>query len=263
VGSWLDHYTPAILTAIGAIGFSVVGTWQSLDEGPMWLVESWRGRVFLGATLFTLIGAYWSANRSRAARSLKIENERLQEALEQVGQLYYELCSDQLSELLRHTLGYGDTERISAYRRRGNAFQIMGRYSEDPEYNKVHRRVYPANEGVIKYAWRDGTVVAQLPEWNDEDPEPYLKASARWDLSEDAVRNLTMKSRHYVACSVYEPTGRHRKVIVVVESTKPHILDEDRVIDVVRGGEGAFIYDFFEKLESIEPDLIFSRERGF
>lgn len=229
----------------------------------MWFVETWPGRIFLVAALLTLGGAYWGAKRSRATRDIETENKQLKAVLEEVGQSYFELCSEQLSDLLRSTLGYGDTERISAYRRRGNVFQIMGRYSEDPEYNKVHRRAYPANEGVIRNAWRDGTAVAHLPEWNDEEPRPYLEASAKWDLSEDAVRSLTMKSSHYVACSVYEPAGRHRKVIVVVESAKPHILDEDRIIKVVRGEEGAFIYDFFEKLESIEPDLIFSRERGF
>jgi hypothetical protein len=65
-----------------------------------------------------------------------------------------------------------------------------------------------------------------------------------------------------VACSLYEPKGVYPVAVVVVESTKVGILDKDKVVQAMEGKDGDLIYDFFEMMEPLEPDLGFTRELG-
>lgn len=264
IGSWFDYYVPEVLKALGTVAIAAVGLLQGRAEGLTWFISSWPGFIFLLAAVFTLLGTIWSVKRARATRPLKQENEKLKETLKSVGEHYFELCSAELSKILQNTLGYGHTERISVYRFRGEGFQIMGRYSERRDYNERGRIVYPADEGVIQRAWKgNGKAVAHLPDPHKE-PERYYDALEKdWNIDRGTAKNFTMPSRQLVARVVYEPKDRHRVAIVVVESTKPRILEEDRIYEVIDGVEGEFVNDFLEKMESIEPDLQFSRERGF
>lgn len=182
LGNWLDHYSSDLAKAFATIGFGIVGIIQGRVEGVLWFVSSAPGIIFLFAAAFTLYGTYAGVRRARATRPLQKRNEQLEQTLEQVRGHYFDLCSDELSNLLRNTLGYGDNERISAYRHRGGVFQIMGRYSENPEYNEPGRPTYPADEGVICSAWQDGRASAELPSPEHEKERYYEALERDWNI---------------------------------------------------------------------------------
>jgi hypothetical protein len=54
-----------------------------------------------------------------------------------------------------------------------------------------------------------------------------------------------------------------RVAVVVVESTGVGILDEEKVMQAIDGTEGERIYEFLERMRSLEPDIEYAREEGF
>src|SRR5215210_1123268 len=149
---WLKDYFPEIANAVGAIllasgGLAGLSPW---NEGIKQFALSLPGAVFLFGAALILAGTIASTRRSRAMRPLRERLERFEGVLEQMAGVHYDLCSTTLARISRDTLGYGYTERISVYRHRGErAFQLMGRYSENPEFARRGRPIYPANQGVI------------------------------------------------------------------------------------------------------------------
>lgn len=170
---------------------------------------------------------------------------------------YYALCSSELTAILRNALDYNDTERISAYRHRKSigAFQLIGRYSENPVYNRPGRPIYPESQGVIRDAWRAGHATARLPDPGSDEKNYYRELENKWNIPRDTAENFTMGSREYVACALYEPQGEHRVAIIVVESDQVGILNKDMVLEVINGEGGKDLYSFLEAMQPIEPDV--------
>jgi hypothetical protein len=170
----------------------------------------------------------------------------------------------ELSVIHKDVLGYGDTERISVYRHRGGAFQMIGRYSDNPVYRRRgERAIYPDDEGVIGRAWREESATANLPD-PDAEPDLYYEVlENEWNIDRATAEKFTMKSRSYVAKALYEPKGVDRVAIVVVESTEAGILDTDGVLRALETTEGKRIYQFLERKQSLEPDPRYAREEGF
>jgi hypothetical protein len=110
---WLEAYGPQLTIALGAIAFAFISLIPRVrDEGWLWLVSSVTGIVFLTAVVLTVLGNVFSAGRTRKVRSLSERIEELEGMLERVRVDYYDQFSFELSNVLRGTLGYGDTERI-------------------------------------------------------------------------------------------------------------------------------------------------------
>jgi hypothetical protein len=155
----LGDYWPQLAATIGTIGFAVVGVLLSpADGGLAWLVSSVPGLLFLGASALTLVGSVVIWSRAPGLRFLKRRVAELEAVLERAERDYYDQFAVELSVILKDELGYGDTERISVYRHRGGAFQMIGRYSDDPVYKRRGRPIYPDDEGGHRprLARRDG-----------------------------------------------------------------------------------------------------------
>jgi hypothetical protein len=211
-----------------------------------------------------LSGTIISTRNALTIRPLRARVKKLEAILEKMPEQYYDMCSHELSNVLRGTLGYGDAERISVYRHRGKgAFQIVGRYSENRRFAQLGRHVYPDNEGVIGQAWEHRTATANLPD-PEEEPELYYQTlESEWNISRETAKGFTMQSRSLVACALYEPKGVDRVAIVVVESTQVGILDKDKVVEAIEGQDGRRIYVFLENMQALEPDLEYPMEEGF
>jgi hypothetical protein len=265
LAKWLEDYFPEVANAVGGIflaygGLAGLNPW---DEGFVQFASSVPGAVFLFGSMLVLAGTIASSKRARAARPLRKRLERFEGVLEQMAGVHYDLCSTTLARILRDTFRYGDTERISVYRHRGErAFQLMGRYSENPEFARRGRPIYPADQGVIGHAWEHRTATAELPDPEEELEQYYQALEDEWGVSRQVAEQFTMKSRNLVACSLYEPKGIYPVAVVVVESTTAGILDEDEVVQAMEGKDGDLIYDFFEMMQPLEPDLEYTWERG-
>jgi hypothetical protein len=262
---WLEAYGSQLTIALGAVAFASISLIPRVrDEGWLWLVSSTTGVMFLLAAVLTVLGNIFGTRRTRDARSLSERIEELEGILERVRVDYYDQFSFELSNILRGTLSYSDTERISVYRHRGRgAFQMIGRYSENPVYGEPGRTIYPDNQGVIGEAWRSGAASANIPDPREEPQRYYATLENDWNISRETAEHFAMKSRSLVARALYEPRGHERVAVVVVESTEASILDEEKVIRAIDGTEGERIYEFLERMRPLEPDIEYAREEGF
>ena len=262
----LQDYLPVLASAIGGIlltigGLSGLNPWQ---DGLMQAALSGPGVVFLVGVAFVMYGAIAGVRRARTVGPLLEKLKKYEAMSERFVGTHYALCSDTLARISRETFGYGNTERISVYRHRGgNAFQIMGRHSEDPTFKQKGRPIYPADQGVLGEAWRHDVATAELPDPSGNPEEYYRILEEDWNIRREVAENFTMKSRSLVACARYEPKGINPVAVVVVESTKPGIIKKDEVKETVNGTEGELIYDFFEMMQPLEPNVEDSREQGF
>jgi hypothetical protein len=265
LAKWLEDYFPEVANAVGGIllaygGLAGLNPWE---KGLVHFASTLPGAMFLLGSMLVLAGTIASVKRARAARPLRERLQRFEGILEQMAGVHYDLCSTTLARISRDTFGYGDTERISVYRHRGErAFQLMGRYSENPEFAQRGRPVYPADQGVIGHAWEHRMAETDLPHPEVEAERYYQALNEQWGISRQVAESFTMKSRSLVACSLYEPKGIYPVAVVVVESTKVGILDKDEVVQAMDGKDGDLIYDFFEMMQPLEPDLGYTREQG-
>lgn len=264
IWQWIVDYVSVFLTAISGIGFAFVGILLSSGpetEGVARFLSSFPGIIFLVASVFIVLGSLLGAGQARELRALKVRSEELQDQERD----YYEHFAVELKLILEETWGYGATERISVYRRSGKVFQMIGRYSKNPDYAELGRSVYPADQGVIGEAWSadEGTAVADLPDWRVEPERYYEELRDKWAIDRDTAERLTMKSASFAACALDDPKGIERVAIVVVESTEVSILHKSEVLRELQGKEGKRIYEFLEKMKPEEPDLSEARERGF
>src|SRR5215203_1102699 len=265
LGRLLDNYLPEIANGVGGLTLTVAGLsgLNPWEDGWVKVASSAPGITFMVGAALVLVGVVDTIKRTQAVVPLQDKLSKFRSMVERLAGLHYELCSNTLARISRETFGYGNTERITVYRHRGgNAFQVMGRHSEDPEHKRRGRPIYPADQGVLGRAWRRRIATAELPD-PKEDPDEYYRALEEWGICREVAEKFTMKSRSLVACTIQEPKGIDPVAVVVVESTKLGILDKDEVVDAMHGSDGDLLYEFFEMMDFLEPDAEYPWEQGF
>lgn len=257
---------------MGAVLFSSVGLILSPQvEGWTWLLSSWPGRIFVLGVVLTLLGnaATWRREKRLAGLQQEVTNleeqvAALENRVESRTRDYYAQFRTELARVLKDELGYGATERISVYRHRGRTFQLLGRYSENPQFDRRTTRLYPDHQGVVSKAWEDRTAAdLSLPDPQANEASYYRELEERWSVDEETARRLTMQSRTLVGCAIYEPKGVDREAVVVVESVKLGTIQEEEVIRAMEGEAGSRIYDFLEREESNEPDPNYAKGQDY
>lgn len=272
LGNYAREFWPPAATVAGSVAFASVGLILSPEaEGWRWLLASWPGRTFLLGAVLALVGAYgtwWREKRlaplRRRAGELEERVAELEDRAETRTRDYYAQFRTELARVLNDELGYGDSERISVYRHRGRAFQLLGRYSENPRHNLRTNRLYPDHQGVVGKAWEERTAAElSLPD-PKTDEASYLKVlEERWAIDARTARGLTMRSRALVGCAIYEAKGVDRVAVVVVESAAAGTITEEEVVRAMEGEAGGRIRDFLEREESNEPDPNYARDQDY
>lgn len=257
---------------MGAALFSSVGLILSPQvEGWAWLLSSWPGRIFVLGVVLTLFGNAVTWRREKRLAGLQREVTDLEEQVatleyrvESRTRDYYAQFRTELARVLKEELGYGDTERISVYRHRGRTFQLLGRYSENPQFDRRTSRLYPDHQGVVSKAWEDRIAAElSLPDPQTDELSYYRALDEKWSMDENTVRQLTMQSRALVGCAIYEPKGVDREAVVVVESVGLSTITEEEVVRAMEGEAGGRIYDFLEREESNEPDPNYAKGQDY
>ena len=117
---------------------------------------------------------------------------------------------------LSHKWELTSRERISLYLETSGHFVLSARYSLDSEFEKVHRKQFPINQGIIGECWRlRRRFVKHLPKTESA----YIKECERQYFTEDEIKSFTMKSKSLIAFPInrdnFEKIG-----VLVIESTK-------------------------------------------
>ena len=208
----------AILALLGGIGFAVIGIATNLMSTEQKTESFWW---IIGLTIFSLAcsakGGWDSWQNEQDRHDLKEQKAR---AIDE--KLRFKAVP---LTLLRHflifiskALGFNNKHRISVYLHVGKDFNRIGRYSENPNYDKAGRKLYPENQGCIAKAWEQGTFQDVLPD--PKNLEEYKKVlEERYNIDSKTADNLTMKSRSYVGIRLTDPRTRLHRGVIIFETT--------------------------------------------
>ncbi|MBD2067353.1 hypothetical protein H6F93_07390 [Leptolyngbya sp. FACHB-671] len=226
----IRRYWSKTFVLLGGIGLAVFGSVADIQrDGLKWFNAS-TGRFFGFSALLTIVGSVDSFRD--ADRNEKLEKEIAN--LESVVELranFFLIIKKSLEQLARE-IDFEGTERISIYfHNESHEFISIGRYSENPNFDKKGRLSYPDNEGCIGKAWNDGSGEAFV----DDLPDPetnlneYLDTLKQdWNVKKETARRFTMKSRTYYGYALKSDELPTRRIaIILFESTKAKAFTKD------------------------------------
>ncbi len=268
---WVDYW-PQIVAAVSPIGLAISSLWLgnriAKPHASIWLPVTLFALCAIGA----IVGNLWTAFRTQRVTKLegKIREHKeeilgLQESLQITKADYFKRFRDTLEILANERLGFGYSERISVYRKRGQAFVLLGRYSKRTEFSeRSSRGIYPTDEGCIGRAWREGSVfVSDLPDPETNINEYYRVLSSDWNIKRDTAKGFRMKSRSYAAYTLEQVGGNDPDVIIVFESLRTDVLNDQKLLTVLRASEGKVMQRFLLSNAFEEPDPSITGKVGY
>lgn len=189
--------------------------------------------VVLGV-IFGVIGILLSAYEKSNLKKLHETLELLVQAnkkLEAIRNEYYKLCSDNLksifSSFFDETSGNG---RVSLYKHTGHNFILLGRYSQNPTYNKKSRSGYPDNEGFIAKGWEDGEFeINDIPMWKGAGTQYKSYVKSRCNISEEVLQNINMRSKSYYIYRFDNHDASNPLGIIVFEKIQATGIDKSTI----------------------------------
>ena len=196
--------------------------------------------VFL--VIIFLINEFMKTNElmknDREVTKIKEENKLLEKKRsdlegysESIG-LFLENLPKEFLRNVSEFLDLKNSERISLYVLDGEKFRIIGRYSENPKYDRNGRCEYPSDCGYISKCLGNNNgnsyyVKERLPKKLSKYVESVSKDTG---MNKDDINNLSMKSRSYFTRVIKD---RHNKNvgILVIESTKTELPMDVEVLN--------------------------------
>lgn len=254
-------YWPRVLALLGAVLIPTAELFFQNDPTGPW--------VFWPGVLFLLVGEIVELKHKKRISSLeKTMNEQKEEindnrdVIEQARQDYAELLRTKL-RTLSERLELEDSERVSLYKHDGEAFVLLGRYSEDPVYSQNGRPYYSEDEGCINEAWRNGQVhIDDLPDPSSDFNDWLEKQKIKCNVKKQDARQFTMHSRSYLGFAIRD-ASEDRRAVLMFESTHARAFDKENVRLALTDGEEKMLGRFLESMRSIEPTPSYAREEGF
>lgn len=206
--------------------------------------------IVVGSIILSLVCSYKITRKKKSITLLEKEIEekssRVQEleaTIEKSTGENYRLFEYSLS-LLFKDFTLDDKCRISVYKKKGDRFVIMGRYSTNPELSKINRKHYTLNEGFIGKAYTEEVCfVDDLPEYSDGSRQKYYDAvTKKCNISKDVLKTISMKSRTYYCKALSDFRKVERKAVIVIESLDNAKFTKDGIQKLVREEEERLKY---------------------
>lgn len=197
--------------------------------------------IFLGV-LFLLVGLLYNVVEKKSNvpyEELKKDRESQILKLENLNDEFYKLCSDNLrfifKDFVHNSEGGG---RVSIYKYTDEKFMLIGRYAENPNYNKRKRLEYPSNEGFIAKGWEDREFeIYDIPKYtgNGKAWRDYIKNHCT--IPDTTLRKITMKSSSFYIYRLDNEDSRHQLGIVVFEQMNPKQIDKETIKYILKSQE--------------------------
>jgi hypothetical protein len=206
---------------------------------------SWRDintfLVFIGTAL-ALLAVYLNFKiKSEFITDEKLASELdyTNKKLEILKKEYYKLCSDNLRIIFKSFFDLSNgAGRVSVYKYENDAFKLLGRYSNNPLYNKKGRDSYPANEGFIALGWANEIFeIYNIPQWtkNGKDYKNAIKVLC--NISDSTLKNIKMKSCSFFIYRLDNEDSRPPLGIVVVEQLQSSQIDHQNMSEIFSSNE--------------------------
>lgn len=166
---------------------------------------------------------------------------------------YYKLCSDiirnSFDNFFQNSLNNG---RVSIYLHQNNNFILLGRYSNNPNYNVKGREIYPDNEGLISKGWLDSVcVIDNIPQWKNNGQKYITYVNQIKPINKNTIRNMKMKSRSFYIKRIDNEDSRTPHGIIVIEQMNPNQIDNNMIEDILEKYESNLIV-LFKSMKSIK-----------
>lgn len=266
--TWLLDCKYEILADIGTLLISGSGIWLGIQTSSGKTVP---GVLFAAGAMMYLVArvhVYREQERlSQVNKELKAKQGEIDEFKDRYEQLrldYFTAFEDLLCSLFHNVFQLDSTERLSVYSHDGNEFNMLGRYSANPNLKKTGRGVYPDSEGCIGLAWAEGIATdcnLPNPEYEIQEYKDYLHK--KWGIPKGISGTFRMKSRCFVAIAI-ENQFKEKIAVAVFESLKPDgVFEQDEIADVLEGYDGDRIRNFLERHRRIQPSLSYALDEGF
>lgn len=259
VGSVFDKYWGIIANIVGAVilGFSTNLVSSLADFFDLSRPQTWLeyGGIFLLCN-----GAFLLSRDSFRASQLRDENVQLGKLIKCLGADIQDKWRQMLIQVFDE-LQLKNCCRISIYRHEEDSFTMLGRFSHDPVMQKTGRGYYPADQGCIGQAFRDGESFAlEIPD--SATNEYYEMMHAEWGIDPAVAGAFQMKARSIAAFALADRQTRKRSLVLVFESTEPKAFTKKHLRDA-RDKYAETFCGLEKALEPLLPSLHYAKLKGF
>lgn len=181
-----------------------------------------------------LLSAYEKSKLKKLHETLELLNQA-NEKLKAIRNEYYKLCSDNLksifSSFFDETSGNG---RVSLYKHTGHNFILLGRYSQNPTYNKIGRGGYPDNEGFIAKGWEDGEFeINDIPMWKGAGTQYKSYVKSKCNISDEVLQNINMRSKSFYIYRFNNHDASNPLGIIVFEKIEANGISKNTVKGII------------------------------
>lgn len=262
-GYFLNDYWPEILTP-------VIGLLSVLSGFLFEIQKNQFGWIFAGLVVpLQIVLSVYVIKRQKSSSKLEEEVGDKSNRIQKLERDLFEIMSQ--FESLRHTeirvlserLNFTEKHRISIYKKEGDVFVMLERYSKNPELNKKGRGIYPSNEGFISKGYTEGTFfINNLPDPEKEHESYFQKITTECTIEKETLAKLRMKSKSYYVKALEDEYGDNRIAVIVFESINKNDLSKSD-IDYCLDDEKVRILKLLRFSERFQPHLNTLRNEGF
>lgn len=193
--------------------------------------------IIIGSIVF-LLGLYLGYRKNQHFLSLNTLETDLATQVnnnKKIKDEYYSLCSNYIKEIFETFFSSVDNgnSRISIYKHQGTYFNLLGRCSDNPAYNKKGQQTYPDTEGFIALGWQNKTYkIHNVPEWKHKGATYKSFMKEKCIIQEDRLKKLTMHSRSFYIHRLDNPNSTNPHGIIVFEKMSDAEIDTQIIENV-------------------------------
>lgn len=207
--------------------------------------------LFIVLIIIVIIGLLLTFFNNRKIANIEKQNQTLlkdkvalKETLDEYILVFSETITNELHRIAKE-LKFDDQDRISIYRHVANKFIMIGRYSENEEFNKPGRMQYNDNEGLIAEVWKN---------------HGLLVRNRDYQLSPETLRKLRMESKILYGVPLFDQKEQRKVGVVIFETTNSTKKKFNATILKPKAIE---INKFLNEHINMEPTIKYAHEKGF
>jgi hypothetical protein len=251
----------ALITSLALLALSIIDI-SNIDDWKIQLlvITSFPiGKIiYYFAVIIALIFGYISFKNDKDIKILELDNQEkgrkiidLENALSDSIKEMNELFDSYLTLMIKN-LNFKYTERISVYKVFEDKFVLIGRASDNPNFQLVGRNSYPKNDGFIGLGWATGEFfINDLPDPTVRNGETYFNAvNAVCQIEKKVVQSIKMKSRTYLVLRI-KGYDNQAKAVLVIESINKEGFDKDAVLQKLEDAKQPLVM-FVEKNNGVK-----------
>lgn len=198
--------------------------------------------LVFGGIVFMIIGVivnFLQKNKNLSFSQIQTELQTTKDKLKNIQKEYFKLCSDNIRVIFESFFIQTDGQgRVSIYKFDDDQFKLLGRYSNNPEFNRIGRGNYSSSEGFIAKGWQFGKFeINSAPKWvgNGKDYKDFMRFNC--NITDGALKKIRMKSRSFYIYRIKNEDSRPPLGIIVFEQIKPQAINQILIEGIISSHE--------------------------